>query len=89
MGLIGETKGEYFAETQPMINTSQKNRDTFSSVKEQALNFMWDGINWGKKRGGVNILLKHNRCIPIFLRLRCVYHRSIMKTNNYPCYILI
>jgi hypothetical protein len=34
-----------------MINTSQKNRDTFSSVKEQAFNLMWDGINWGKKRG--------------------------------------
>jgi hypothetical protein len=38
-----------------MINTSefglsQKNRDKFSSVKEQAFNFMWDGINW--KKGG-------------------------------------
>ena len=38
-----------------MINTSlfglsQKNRDKLSSVKEQAFNFMWDGINW-KKRG--------------------------------------
>ena len=30
------------------------------------------------------------KCIPIFLRLRCVYHRSIMKTpNKYPCYISI
>jgi hypothetical protein len=37
---------------------SQKNRDKFSSVKEQALNFMWDGINWEK---GVNILLTNNR----------------------------
>jgi hypothetical protein len=27
---------------------SQKNGDTFSSVKEQAFNFMWDGINWKK-----------------------------------------
>jgi hypothetical protein len=32
-----------------MINTSlfglsQKNRDKLSSVKEQAFNFMWDGI---------------------------------------------
>ena len=39
-----------------MINTclfgslSQKNRDTFSSVKEQAFDFKWDGINW--KKGG-------------------------------------
>jgi hypothetical protein len=31
-----------------------KNRDKFSSVKEQAFNLMWDGINWKK---GVNILL--------------------------------
>jgi hypothetical protein len=36
-----------------MINTSlfglsQKNRAKFSSVKEQAFNFMWDGINWKK-----------------------------------------
>jgi hypothetical protein len=37
---------------------SQKIRDKFSSVKEQALNFMWDGINWKK---GVNILLTNNR----------------------------
>ena len=29
---------------------SQKNRDKFSSVKEQAFNCMWDGINW--KKGG-------------------------------------
>ena len=41
-----------------MINTSlfgrlsQKNRDTFSSVKEQAFNFMWDGINWERGAGG-------------------------------------
>jgi hypothetical protein len=46
-----------------MINTSlfglsQKNRDKFSSVKEQAFNFMWDEINWKK---GVNILLTNNR----------------------------
>jgi hypothetical protein len=46
-----------------MINTSlfglsQKNRDKFASVKEQAFNFMWDGINWKK---GVNILLTNNR----------------------------
>jgi hypothetical protein len=45
-----------------MINTSlfglsQKNRDTFSSVKEQTFDFMWDGINWKK---GVNILLTNN-----------------------------
>jgi hypothetical protein len=38
-----------------MINTSlfglsQKNRDTFSPVKEQAFDFMWDGINWKKKK---------------------------------------
>jgi hypothetical protein len=32
--------------------------DTFSSVKEQAFDFMWDGINWKK---GVNILLTNNR----------------------------
>jgi hypothetical protein len=31
--------------------------DKFSSVKEQALNLMWDGINWEK---GVNILLTNN-----------------------------
>jgi hypothetical protein len=30
--------------------TSLSNRDKFSSVKEQAFNFMWDGINW--KKGG-------------------------------------
>jgi hypothetical protein len=35
-----------------------QNRDKFSSVKEQAFNFMWDGINWKK---GVNILLTNNR----------------------------
>jgi hypothetical protein len=29
---------------------SEKNRDKFSSVKEQAFNFMWDGII-GKRRG--------------------------------------
>jgi hypothetical protein len=28
----------------------EKNRDKFSSVKEQAFNFMWDGINC--KKGG-------------------------------------
>jgi hypothetical protein len=28
-----------------------------SIVKEQAFNFMWDGINWKK---GVNILLTNN-----------------------------
>jgi hypothetical protein len=32
----------------------KKYRDKFASVKEQAFNFMWDGINWKK---GVNILL--------------------------------
>ena len=37
-----------------MINStsfglSQKNLDTFSAVKEQAFNFMWDGINWKKE----------------------------------------
>jgi hypothetical protein len=37
---------------------SQKNRDTFSSIKEQAFDFMWDGINWKK---GVNILLTNKR----------------------------
>jgi hypothetical protein len=36
-----------------------KKINKFSSVKEQAFNFMWDGINW-KRGGGVNILLKHN-----------------------------
>jgi hypothetical protein len=30
----------------------------FSSVKEQAFDFMWDEINWKK---GVNILLTNNR----------------------------
>jgi hypothetical protein len=40
-----------------MFGLFQKNRDTFSSVKEQAFNFMWDGII-GK--GEINILLKHN-----------------------------
>jgi hypothetical protein len=29
-----------------------------TSVKEQAFNFMWDGINWKKE---VNILLTNNR----------------------------
>jgi hypothetical protein len=37
---------------------SQKNRDKFSSVKEQAFNFMSDGINWEK---GETILLANNR----------------------------
>jgi hypothetical protein len=32
------------------LGLSQKNRDKFSSVKEQAFNFMWDGINC--KKGG-------------------------------------
>jgi hypothetical protein len=32
-----------------MIRLSQKNRDKFSSVKEQAFNFMWDGINWERR----------------------------------------
>jgi hypothetical protein len=34
-----------------LFEFSQKNRDKFSSVKEQTFNFMWDGINW-KKKGG-------------------------------------
>jgi hypothetical protein len=39
------------------VSGYKKNRDKFSSIKEQAFNFMWDGINWKK---GINILLTNN-----------------------------
>jgi hypothetical protein len=40
-----------------LFGLSQKNRDKFSSVKEQAFNFMWDGINWKKGKAVVHTKL--------------------------------
>jgi hypothetical protein len=41
-----------------LSSINHEDEDKFASVKEQAFNFMWDGINWKK---GVNILLTNNR----------------------------
>jgi hypothetical protein len=32
---------------------------------------------------------KRDFLLDIYFKLRCVYHLSIMKTNKYPCYILM
>jgi hypothetical protein len=40
------------------INITEECTQVYHTVKEQAFNFMWDGINCKK---GVNILLTNNR----------------------------